>query len=390
MKHKRVKVILLFFFLVINLNAEFFTSSEWGYSLDLPEGFALFENKEDSRFLLKNNVANVELQIFLDSDDSLKNTARISKKIFKQLNAEHKDIDFLWCGKPAMLSTLSFHSGNYGGVRRIYSGWLLILKLDRGWITLVTYVPELKSKEFEPMMISILDSVFTGGQSYYSPGPVTSALYPKTGSIKVKQKFNGRDISFFYDKSDMEANQSVVDREFQLLTMYIGTDMAIEAWKRYYRNIYRDAWRRLESLSFSLKAFLSLGESISDSFSIASKLLTHLQNFTYLRNPAGSDFINLPECYIKSTGDCDARSVLMCVILQQMGIDCVLAVSPEFSHAMAAINCKGTGAVFSYSGKKYLVAETTAKIKLGQIASDLADPSKWFITEFYGLPVNDK
>jgi hypothetical protein len=65
------------------------------------------------------------------------------------------------------------------------------------------------------------------------------------------------------------------------------------------------------------------------------------------------------------------------MILERLGIDCVLMLSREYSHAMLAVDVPGGGQRFPFKGRMYLVAETTAKVGLGMIDASQADFSKW-------------
>jgi hypothetical protein len=200
--------------------------------------------------------------------------------------------------------------------------------------------------------------------------PVTAVFL--SGKTRLEVPFNS---------TDAPANQSVVDREFGLLTAYKDSPLVYEAWKRYYRMIYRDAWARMEKAAFLVQNTVS-----DDPALCAAQLLGWVQSFKYIRNPDGSDFNNLPDTFISNEGDCDSRALLLVVMLNQMGIDAVLLVSPEYSHAVAAIDCPGEGARFTAGNKKYLIADTTAKVGLGKIAQDMADSSKWFAVTFYAFP----
>jgi len=145
--------------------------------------------------------------------------------------------------------------------------------------------------------------------------------------------------------------------------------------------IYRDAWARLVKPAFMIQNALP-----GDNAAIAAKLLAWTQTFTYERNFEGSDFNSIPEAFMSKTADCDSRSLLLVLMLNQMGIDAVLLVSPEYSHSVAAVDCEGAGARFPVGDKKYLIADTTAKVGLGLIDSSMADPAKWFAVTFYAFP----
>ena len=56
-----------------------------------------------------------------------------------------------------------------------------------------------------------------------------------------------------FDRSDSEANQAVIDREFALLTRYLNSPLQQKAWQRYYRMIYRDSIARCRHLALMLE-----------------------------------------------------------------------------------------------------------------------------------------
>ena len=69
-------------------------------------------------------------------------------------------------------------------------------------------------------------------------------------------------------------------------------------------------------------------------------------------------------------------------ILKRFDINAILMVSSEYSHSMAAVDIPGAGARFPYKDKKYLVAEMTKDVAIGQINAEMADPAKWLGIEF--------
>ena len=82
------------------------------------------------------------------------------------------------------------------------------------------------------------------------------------------------------------------------------------------------------------------------------------------------------------SADCDSLGIMYIILLKRLGIDAVLMVSSEYSHSMAAVDIPGNGARFPFNGKKYLVAELTKDVPIGQINARMADPAKWLGIEF--------
>ena len=383
-------LILLFFCIAYPLRAELINNLSLGYTLDLPEGFRLVNSRENARYVYQNTIIPVGLQVALYPYQQFGTVAAAADHIFSQLKAQKKAIQFLMQGNPALVANLQFTQQN-----QKQAGWLLVQPLaeQRGWLVILTTTQAEKAQEYEPMMISCLDAVFTGRQSFFEPGPMIQAVYPKEGTVKKEVLFNRKKLSVHFDRSDSEANQAVIDREFALLTRYLNSPLQQKAWQRYYRMIYRDSIARCRHLSLMLeKELIEVDKEgkLPSAETVASTLLEWMQNFTYTRDENGADFLNIPAVCTGQSGDCDSRALLMSVILQHFNIDSILMIAPEQKHAVAAVDCTGEGARFKHNGKRYLIAETTAKVALGQIAQDLADPGLWFAVDWYVPPERDE
>lgn len=380
---KKIIKISVLAFLVFNLTflfGETISFSGYNVMIDLPEGFKLLNSNNKDRFLFSSSILPCEIQVALDPKFRYPTTNTAGENIFRQLKASHKDMHFLWCEKTAQFSTMEFYAN------ADYFGWVLVLQLQNGWVTLTAYSKKADAKICEPLLISALDSIYTSTGSFYVPGPITSCLYKRQNPIQKVQNILGQKVKFFVDAVDVEANKSVVDREFQLLTSYLSTEYAVSAWKRYYQNIFRDAWKRLSSFSFEIKNILLEEGVLENKNLIVKKLLKTIQQFTYVRDHYGSDFVDLVTATINGIGDCDTRCLLLALVLSQLGIDSVLFVSPEYSHSVLGVQIFGSGAKMQVDGTNYLIAETTANVELGKIAADLADPAKWFSVKLYGYP----
>ena len=385
-----VCVILLSFCIGHPLRAELISNPSFGYTLDMPEGFRQVNSRDNSRYLYQNTIIPVGLQVALYPYQQFGTVTAAADHIFSQLKAQKKAIQFLMQGNPALVANLQFTQQN-----QKQAGWLLVQPLaeQKGWLVVLTTTQAEKAQEYEPMMISCLDAVFIGRQSFFEPGPMIQAVYPKEGTVKKEVLFNGKKLSVHFDRSDSEANQAVIDREFALLTRYLNSPLQQKAWQRYYRMIYRDSIGRCRHLSLMLEKELievSKEGKKPSAETVAASLLAWMQNFTYKRDENGADFLNIPAVCADQSGDCDSRALLMAVILQYFNIDSILMIAPGQRHAVAAVGCTGEGARFTHNGKRYLIAETTAKVALGKIAQDLADPSLWFAVDWYTPPERDE
>jgi hypothetical protein len=72
------------------------------------------------------------------------------------------------------------------------------------------------------------------------------------------------------------------------------------------------------------------------------------------------------------------------ILLRRLGFDAILMVSTKYSHAMVGVDIPGPGARYTYEEKAYLVAELTAKVDIGLIDQNMADPAFWVPVAFGG------
>jgi hypothetical protein len=176
----------------------------------------------------------------------------------------------------------------------------------------------------------------------------------------------------------------VIEREAAVLADYKPqTEEGIEAWQRYYRMVYRDAYSRLDypasliSERLKTEASTALRPDERD-LQTAERLLGWVQGFGY-RRTGGSDLISPFAAAAFQEGDCDSRSLLYIILLNHYGVDSALMVSSVYSHAMAAVDVQAGGAKINIKDKGFTVAETTDDIGIGMIAADMADPANWVI-----------
>lgn len=212
---------------------------------------------------------------------------------------------------------------------------------------------------------------------------ITTYAFPRNNPKNVSVSIGGKIINTQIDADDNVANQFVIDCEFAVLSLYANDKKWQEAWKRYYRMIYKDSYGRLKKVAFDINAQIEpiIKKSDNQEFAIDEMLLNWVQNFDYKRDnrkKTSSDFTNLIDTFLGGGSDCDSRSMLMCVLLKNIGIDSVLFVSREYSHAVYGADINSWGAKINVEGKEYLLGETTAKdIKPGLIAKEFSDTSKW-------------
>jgi hypothetical protein len=242
---------------------------------------------------------------------------------------------------------------------------------------LLAFAAEADFAAYSDFILSCLDSFSVDRAALRSPGPVSQFTldWPpaRDKERKVALAMGG---SASLPWSDEEAAQEADTdlREYKVLTAYANeAELYKDAWARFYRMAYRESAARLDRLSLETSRLARA----DDPTETARRVLAWVQGFTYERDEKGSDFVPPLAAAYGARGDCDSRAVVAAIVLERLGIDAVLMVSREYSHAMLGVDVGGGGQRFEFKGKKYLVGETTSKVGLGMIAAGMADWSKW-------------
>jgi hypothetical protein len=186
-------------------------------------------------------------------------------------------------------------------------------------------------------------------------------------------------INALIRENDAEASQVFIEREFKILQLYTNSSYWQNAWKRYYRLVYRDSYDRITNPVFALaRNFGGYNANTAEKKKeFAQRALDFVQSFEYKRNLNGSDFINLVSAVTERSGDCDSRSMLWAIILIHADIRASMMVSPQYSHAMGLADIEGNGSRFEHSGTNWLIAETTDNVDIGLIDREQSDPRNW-------------
>ena len=372
MKYKSGIWFSSFFFLsslfsLLSLGASPLHSATWGFSLDLPEGYEYIEGNNQDRYSFQGpNKAMLDIVVY---NGVYQNVEQMANDIKRRLGSSGEIALFEYEGKAAALMDLRF---------RDFSGWGLCVELAKNegnapLLCAMAYAPSSEA-DLDVFHLSALDSIAPSDLEARRPGPVMDFSYPRGEAKEIPIK--GTALSALIRENDAEAAQALVDREFNLLRNYEKAPNWQQAWIRFYRAIYRDAWDRVAAAAFRLEREWNSAQGL-DERAFAEKALAFVQGFTYERDLEGSDFVNLVTAVTEGRGDCDSRSMLLAMILEQADIPSAIMVSRVHSHAMGLADIPGSGARFETGGKKWLVAETTDKVGIGLISADKSDIASW-------------
>ncbi len=367
-------------FLVASLLFLLSGGAAWGWiygipgvsgSVDLPEGWVTLQETE-SKYTFSDPGENCFLHIKRYPAATAARAYDLFVMVKEQLNAEGDGAPFRYCGADACLADLSFSAGDTS-----FRGYLLFFNLAEADLVLMAIAPKELYESAQDYLLSVLDSFARIPDGLRLPGPVAQFL---TGTEEAAESFRlvfpGTEVAVDVKSGELETAQLLIEREARILVAYTNAgDLRFDAWRRYYRLIYRDNYSRLDPVYRAASAALRLeGQTPYNKVKI---LLEWIQGFSYNRTGTLSDLESPLSGALHGTGDCDSRALLYLILLAHSDVQGILMVSERYSHAIAGIDIPGPGARFSYEGRSLLVAELTDRVAPGLIAADRADPAGW-------------
>jgi hypothetical protein len=363
--------------------AEAMQSPTWGFIVDIPTGYEFSGGDAKNRFSFSSPIGAVFDIAVYDSNtyDSIQECAEGVKRRLRSSGDIHY---FDYHGKKAALMDMMIDNP-----QNSLSGWAFFAELPEKEAFIAALAYGLTNTEnLQSFHFSAIDSIILNNTDRLSPGPITEFSYPRGEAVETL--FADGKYKAVIHEGDAEAAQSLVDREFTVLTAYADSPLWQEAWIRFYRAIYRDSYERLADIAFNVERslFLEIQEGLNQTNAelatdddenrlFAEKALEWVQSFTYERDVMGSDFVNLVSAAVEGKGDCDSRALLWAILLQRNNISAGMMVSKDYSHAMGLADLKGSGARFNLEDKQWVVAETTAAVPLGLIGENVSDPQYW-------------
>ena len=367
--------VLFQFLFCFSISAEFLTSEEFGYTIDLLDGFYVSDSNSTGYFLQSDFIP-IEIIINVYEGSRFSSASECLDFCSDKLQGNIEIQNFTWRNRQTALGSMNFYFNNV-----LCDSWALAVNLpDKNkYFSIIAYTAQESKEIFKQMILSVLDSVCVDRGSFFEAGAITTFAFPKEEKEIHQFDFDGKTYQVNFDKSDAAANNYLVEREYQILELYSQTDFWLSAWNRYYRMIYRDGYGRLKNAcyGFCSNLFMNGIKNENPNLAYAQKILQFVQEKEYGRNHESTDFTDLCSTFLGKKSDCDSRSILVAILLHQMNIESTLFVSPEYSHAVVGAVLDKSGAKIQVGNKNYLLGETTAKVDFGLIASNLNDTSKW-------------
>lgn len=377
---KKIIYCLILFFVGISVSfAEILNSPTWGYSVDLPEEFVLVDKNGADSYMFENAFVSSTVILKAYKKEKFSSSLEAMETVMKQLGAEFECAETDWRNTDCIISQFAF---NLGGASN--TGWAVssLLQDSKGYVVMLCYTPTDVFYDLEQFVISCVDSLCIDYGSYYSPGPLTSFAFPKGEVQNHTVEIAGEKIDFTLDSSDIEADRFVVEREYSVLSLYQDSEMWVEAWQRYYRQVYKNAYSRLKIAAFNIyNRLIKTCESENPEIELAQKLLSWTQGFDYVRDFTSTDFTPITASITGTGSDCDSRAMLLACLLHHMNYDTCLFVSAEFSHSLFGIVLDKAGAKINIDGRQFLLGETTAQVDIGLVPANMNQTDKWIFVE---------
>lgn len=377
---KKIIYCLILFFVGISVSfAEILNSPTWGYSVDLPEEFVLVDKNGADSYMFENAFVSSTVILKAYKKEKFSSSLEAMETVMKQLGAEFECAETDWRNTDCIISQFAF---NIGGASN--TGWAVssLLQDSKGYVVMLCYSPTEVFYDLEQFVISCVDSLCIDYGSYYSPGPLTSFAFPKGEVQNHTVEIAGEKIDFPLNSNDIEADKFVVEREYSVLSLYQESEMWVEAWQRYYRQVYKNAYSRLKIAAFNIyNRLIKTCESENPEIELAQKLLSWTQGFDYVRDFTSTDFTPITASITGTGSDCDSRAMLLACLLHHMNYDTCLFVSAEFSHSLFGIVLDKAGAKINIDGRQFLLGETTAQVDIGLVPANMNQTDKWIFVE---------
>lgn len=390
--------------------------SDHGFAMDLPEGFEFIEGDGSTRYSFGSPDGAVRVDVAVYPSTRFVSAQAGAADSMRRISGHGDFMTFPYSGADAALGEMDIGSDSdalkglglfINDVAPPAGGEDPATPYD---LVVLAYAPAAAYAQYHDVIVSCVDGFSANYGRRAVPGPVGSAIRYTLGPAKpvsVTLRFGAASVRSSWVPAEAEVAQELVEREYRVLSAYAQAPELIDAAvARFYRMIYRDAAPSLDRLALDMSMAWETGAwagkaapatlldaskagatgprfgTSANPRAYAEALLAWVQTFVYERNPEGSDVVNPISAAFQGRGDCDSRALAMAILLRREDIDAIMMVSLKHEHALAGIDAPGTGARFPFQDKRWLVAETTAKVGIGMIDAGQADPADWIGVAF--------
>ncbi|MBN2353541.1 MAG: hypothetical protein JXD23_13290 [Spirochaetales bacterium] len=404
--------VIFFAALAVAAGAAQYASKEFHYSITLPSGWETSDASDPSQVVFANSdddaavvVGVFEAEPGLSSEELLQAVVdRLRLKgarqaiDYKGYRAVGGSFQFLMKGARLSADLIVFNTDSYyimimgSSLKSTYKKNRDDIKAFFDSFTLDAGALEAESRDnVEPQSATVTASSKTSTAS-----AETSETSEKSKEYAMKVGWGDLESSFTFATPDYYA----AVKEGQAIIAsgdpwgYYGVDTETDPhytetfWARFFQDMYDRNYVRVQSMVnwFRTKA----GEKGWSGYELAVEVIKCVQAIPYERPyqvvgdksqaAAVLDYFTPNEVAWYDKGDCDTKSMLLIMILRQLGYDLVLYFSESYQHAMAGINLNAKGTYKTLSGKKYYFIEVTYPgWNIGDLPEEFGDPAQWTV-----------
>jgi hypothetical protein len=207
------------------------------------------------------------------------------------------------------------------------------------------------------------DEVVAYQDTSYDIDKITAQMEDKSGEMSAH--------TWIYDRKKWEYEWFLADEWLAAADRELSQAAEIPGggrWGLIYNQLLEKNQDRLTSVARSLKR--AADKQGYDRYELASLTLAFVQHIPYRIPSNDLGLMTPPTTLSKRWGDCDTKSLLYVLVMQQLGFDVSLFVSGRYRHAMAGVNINAMGTSMGHRGRKYYFAETTTPgHRIGQLST---------------------
>ncbi len=375
---KKYLLLLVSVICFTNIKAEIVGVPQYNYSIYPLEGWVLQPYDNESVLAWKSGDNTVALSVMAWDGSKFSSITQMFNILTSDFNGTGSFVKFDYLNMKCAIGEVEFSIKE-----RSHKGWIIFIDGEKFDYYLTSFSMLESYKENYSEIQSVLDSFSVGDKGALSSGLITTFYddSPNRNLENFSIDFFNNPLIVTSSKYDFTSSQTVIEREANIMSNYSNDPINFyNAWIRYYQMIFRDNYNRVEPLYQSLYPYFNR-DKYSD-YDLTELLMFWIQGFTYERRlDTASDLLSPVEAGITKVGDCDARSLLLGILLHKFGIDSILLTSEKVKHAMLAVSCEGDGTSYRYNNREFLQVELTTKALLGEISESFADPTIWTAVE---------
>ena len=247
--------------------------SDWGFFIDLPEGFTYEDGDGSTRFSFLSPDGGLQLDLLVYDAGRFTSARAGADELVRKLAAKGSPglpTAFRYAGREAALGEIAWGSGTQA--RKAVLFFMNDAPRPAGAedtsavpfdLAIIAYAPASAWAVYRDIALSAVDGFSADSGRRASPGPVGTAARAALGAPRTVQAsiaFGKATIQVPYDKREAALSQELVEREYRVLLPYgSAPDLVEAAVRRFYRMAWRDAAPSLDALSLQLAAAWETG-----------------------------------------------------------------------------------------------------------------------------------